>query len=137
MLDTTPQNPITTGIKNRECECINPSTKEKQGDIIDKMVRLSDSANVPEPILLNSSTSTVIAEANPDRKYFHVSSSGTPNEVWIKLQPASVDDDKKGIFLVASVGGDGSWEMPSNSIYTGEISAIAGSNGPTVSVTEF
>lgn len=95
-------------------------------------------------VALNSSTATKIADANPDRIFFHVSINGnTSNEsIFIKLQAASVDNEKCGIWIGRYLDEDGSyfkefWEMPPDNIYTGEISAIMNSGTHTVHITEY
>lgn len=97
-----------------------------------------DTATVSSAISAGS-TSIVLAIANEDRLFFRVNiKNGNGNGVWIKLQAASVDDDKKGIFLLASEdGGELSWTMPPDNIYTGEICAIRQSNTTDVYVTEY
>ena len=97
----------------------------------------SDSASVNDGIALNGSTSVVIADANPKRIFFEVNNNFSDKAVWIKLQPADDDNDKKGIFLNEKEKGRTHWEMPPDNIYTGEISAIADSSNPTVYVTEY
>ena len=96
----------------------------------------SDSATI-EKVELNNTTSVKIADANKGRTFFHINSNGSPFEVWIKLQPAHIDNDKKGIFLHKSIEGGNFWEMPEDNIYTGEISAIAVNGSPTIYVTEY
>ena len=59
----------------------------------------------------------------------------TGNDVFVKLQAASVDDDSKGIMLSNGL----TWEMPTDAIYTGEVSCIKDGVGPsaTIFVTEY
>ena len=82
----------------------------------------NEAADVKNGIQLNSSSSTKIADANPNRKYFHVNSNFSDKASWIKLQAASVDNTKKGIFLNEKEKGVTHWDMPPDNIYTGEIS---------------
>ncbi len=77
-------------------------------------------ATVSDAIALNSTTSVIIALENQNRTFFRFDNS-TIQDVWLKLQAAATDDDKKGI-LVKKNGGF--WEMPPDNIYPGEISAI-------------
>ena len=92
-------------------------------------------------ITLNSLTSTTIAaeqiktDGRPNRIFFAVSNSSN-NDVWLKLQAASVDDLKKGIHLPGIGNIESYWEMSDN-IYKGEISAIAESGTPDVHVVEY
>ncbi len=97
----------------------------------------NDTAVVVAGITLNSSTTVVIAAANPDRLFFHVHSNFPEKACWIKLQAASVDNVQKGIFLNEKEKGETSWEMPPDNVYTGEISAIADDGAPMVYVTEY
>jgi len=97
----------------------------------------NDESTISGGTTLNSSTSSVIAVANPDRIYFSVNSNFSDKACWIKLQSATTDNDKKGIFLNEKEKGITMWEMPVDNIYTGEISAIADSGSPVVFVTEY
>lgn len=96
-------------------------------------------ASISSAIILNGTTSTKIANANSERMYFYVTNNSSVNGVWIKLQAASGDNDKKGIYLAPApaVGQCSFWEMPVDNIYTGEISAIAVADSPDVYVTEY
>ena len=78
-------------------------------------------------------TSIVAKTANTDRRYLSI--SVTVNDVFIKLQTAATDNDSKGITLA-----DGeTWIMPTDAIYTGEVSAIKDGVGPDaiIYVTEY
>jgi len=89
-------------------------------------------------IPLNSSTSTVISAANPDRLFFYVNNGVEPDKAcWIKLHAASLDNTKHGILLHEGEKGVGDWAMPVDNAYTGEISAIADDSNCTVYVTEY
>lgn len=92
----------------------------------------NDTAVLSSAIALNATTSTTIASADSSRIFASVSNEG-PQTVWIKLQAASVDNDKKGIRLPR----EGTWEMPMDNIYTGEISAIADTGTPNIFVTDY
>lgn len=97
----------------------------------------NDESGISSPITLNTTTSTVLAVANPDRIAFHVGNNDANAGAWIKLQAASVDNDMKGIFLNRAVRGDNHWDMSPDNIYTGEISAIANTAPVDVYVTEY
>jgi len=105
---------------------------------IGRNINRNDTADVKAGVALNSSTSVKIADANPDRIFFHVNNGVEPDKAcWIKLHAEDEDDDKHGI-LVHEIGkGIGHWEMPPDNIYTGEISAIAEDTPCTVYVTEY
>ena len=105
--------------------------------VIGRNTNVSDTATVASGIVLNATTSTIIAAANPKRIFLHVDNNFSDKAVWIKLQAASVDDDDKGIFLNEKEKGITHWTMPPDNIYTGEISAIADDGSPTVYVTEY
>ena len=80
-----------------------------------------------------STTSIVAKTANTDRR--HLSISVTVNDIFIKLQTAATDDDSKGI----TVADGETWIMPTDAIYTGEVSAIKDGVGPDaiIYVTEY
>lgn len=99
---------------------------------IGRTINVNDIATLSQGITLNSSTSTKVADSNTDRINFTFSNPGN-NQVWLKFQAASVDDDKKGIAILRG----GFYEMPTDNIYTGEVSAIAETGVPTVYNTEF
>jgi hypothetical protein len=83
-------------------------------------------------ISLNALTSTTIITANGNRIFFAITNNGAKN-IWLKLQAASVDNDKKGIYIPKQTY----WEMPMDNIYTGEISAISISGTPDIYYTEY
>ena len=88
----------------------------------------ASTATITQPVL-NSTTSTKIKDSGSDFVGFAVSNESTI-DIWIKFQPASDDNDKKGIFLERG----GFYEMPTGQRYTGEISAISDSGTPTINV---
>jgi len=104
---------------------------------IGRNVNVTDTAVVASGVALNTSTSTTISVANAERIVLHVSNDSNANGFWLKMQAASVDDDKKGIFITGKVQSNASWTMPPDNIYTGEISAIADADGPCAFVTEY
>ena len=93
---------------------------------------INDTPNLSVAIALNSTTSTTIQAANEKRTFFCLSNDGN-NKIYLKLQPASTDNDKKGI----PIPKNGYWEMPMDSIYPGEISAISDTGTPNVLTTEY
>ena len=97
----------------------------------------SESAIISAAIPVTNQATVKIADANPDRKFFHVHANGDSKPVWIKLQSANTDNDKKGIWVERKAGVNPFWQMPPDNIYTGEISAIADSIGVDVFVTEY
>ena len=108
-----------------------PSSDDRQHTI--ETATRTGSATLSDEIELNSSTSITVQAANEDRNFFGFSNCSIQSDVWLKLQAASVDDDKKGIFVAKK----SYWEMPSKDKYYGEISAIAVVDAPCVNTTEF
>lgn len=99
---------------------------------IGRNTNINDTVTLSSAIALNATTSTKIADVLEDRINFTVSNNSS-QDVWLKLQAASVDNDKKGIFLFKRT----IYEMPADNIYVGEISAIAENGTPNVYVSEF
>lgn len=97
---------------------------------------VNDEADVPSGITINSTTSTVIAAANPDRISFRVDNNEADKGAWVKLQAASVDNQKKGIWLKGDKT-ESAYIMDPDNIYTGEISAIGDSDSFDLYVTEY
>ena len=83
-------------------------------------------------VVLNSSTSTLVKAAGNGFLFFSVSNVSNHN-VWLKLQSAATDNDKKGIYIPKG----SYWEMSAQNNYEGEISAISQSNGPTIYITQY
>lgn len=95
-------------------------------------ITVTDTAIVSSGITLNTATSTTVAADNKFRLEFYLSNDNN-QEIWLKLQPASVDNDEKGILLPRN----STYEMPTENVYTGEISAIAKTGNPIVFITEY
>lgn len=98
----------------------------------------NDTAIVSSAISLNDTTSTTLSVAKSNRIFWaisipHALGPGLSVEIWLKLQSASTDNDKKGINLSS---GD-YWEMPMDNTYTGEISAITTSGTEDVFITKY
>lgn len=98
---------------------------------------VTDTATIKNPISLNASTSTTISSADSARIFFNVNNNDSTKGFWVKLQAASVDNVKKGIYITSKIGSNPAWEMPSLNIYTGEICAIAEVDSPDAYVTEY
>lgn len=99
---------------------------------IQRQINTNTTATISSAIALNNLTSVTVVNANTKRIFLFISNIGN-KDVWIKLQAASVDDDKKGIFIHAHE----SWKMPSDNIYTGEVSGIADKGTPSIFITEY
>lgn len=104
---------------------------------IERTRNTNNSSSISDPINLNSTTAVTIVAANPDRIFLDINNDNSANGFWVKLQAASVDDDKKGIFITSKVGSRPFWQMPNDNVYTGEISAIADADSPKAYVTEY
>lgn len=90
-------------------------------------------ANLSNVITLNATTSTKISDVNPDRLVLIISNTSLSSDIFVKFQPEATDNDKKGIFVAKGT----TWTMPSDNIYTGEISAIAAVDSPDITITEY
>jgi len=93
---------------------------------------------------INSTTSTLVSADRPDssnpRIYFNASIDDPTDDVYfyIKLQAASVDNNKKGIIVVSNTNrAQFSKELTGVSMYQGEISIISGDGTFDVHITEF
>ena len=104
---------------------------------IGRNLNTNDEASVIAGQQLNATTAITILAANPDRIAVQINNNSSVQACWIKLQPAAVDNDHKGIFLHKKGDPHGEWQMPTDNIYTGEISAIANTGEPTIYVTEY
>ena len=93
---------------------------------------ITDTALISSAIALNSSTSTTVASLFLSRMNFTFSNSSN-KDLWLKYQAASVDNDKKGIWVPRN----SVFEMTADNYYTGEISAIAVTGTPNINVTEY
>jgi len=75
-------------------------------------------------VSINSATATLFSAVDANRTYLEISNPSN-QAVWIKLQAASVDNVKTGIYLP---GGE-RWVMGDLDKYTGEVSAIMNIGG--------
>ena len=99
--------------------------------------RNSNDTATKATIVLNSSTSTTIQAANTSRIFWSVNNTSN-KAVWIKFQAASIDDDQDGqIYLPGSGSLKSAYILEPDEKYTGEISAIAVSGTPSVTVGEY
>lgn len=95
-------------------------------------------------VTINSVTATTISIANPSRIFFNatLAPSVGNEDAFIRLYPAAVDNIQKGIVLIRDTFGNSNlfvptWEMPTDNIYTGEISAISLNGTFDLLVTEY
>ena len=79
---------------------------------------------VLDSVSVGSGASVKVVDANEARIGLVISN---PNNqaCWIKEQSASIDNDKKGYYVIPG----GKYIMPTDNIYTGEVSAIFASGG--------
>ncbi len=101
----------------------------------DKQRRVNSNTDITfSEIALNSSTKTKILDANVDRIMAIIRNSNCET-VYICLQPATdVATNKIYEFLGGTVT---HYELPTDNIYTGEISAISETGTPTIQVGEY
>ena len=111
---------------------------------IERTRNTNDEATLSDAITLNDATSVKIADADSRRIFFHIclEDGTTDKAVFIKLQAAIVDDDKKGICIIRRMSGNDNllimdWTMPTDNIYTGEISAISVDGPINIYVTKY
>jgi len=102
---------------------------------IGRNINFNDEAVLSDGITLNATTSTTVAASvtSSNLRINFTFTNNSTKDVWLKLQAASKDNDQKGIFLAKGA----IYEMPTDNIYHGEISAIAASGSPVIYVTEF
>jgi len=100
---------------------------------IGRTSNVNDTANLPASFSVTTVTSVKISDADTSRIFFCVNNNNSSDAIWIKLQAASVDNDKKGIFVAKQT----SWIMPVDNVYTGEISCIADNTTTDVFITEY
>lgn len=110
---------------------------------IDRNRNTNTEATISDLIVVNG-TSVTAAAANPRRQFLHISlaPANTNEEVFVKLQAASVDNDFKGILLQRNLTGNSNahtleWTMPTDNIYTGEVSVISDIGPAGIYVTEY
>ena len=70
-------------------------------------------------VSVGSGASSIVVVANQERMGLVISNPNNQS-VWIKEQKASVDNDKKGHYLIPG----GKFIMAPDNVYTGEVSAI-------------
>lgn len=92
-------------------------------------INVTDEADVLGAISVDSTTSATLlsAQVNPEVARVKVVVHNDGNQaLWVKLQAAFIDNDKKGIRVPA---GEGAVIIEGSDIYTGEISGIMDSGG--------
>jgi len=79
----------------------------------ERTTNTNDTASIPNAITLNATTSIKLSDACSDCRIFFAISNNSSQDIWLKLQAASVDNDKKGIFIPKK----SYWEMPTDNVY--------------------
>ena len=97
---------------------------------IGRNANTTDESFISAPISVGSSVSTTLIAANEQRMYLAI--SVLDKDIWLKFQAASVDNNKRGIF----VGRNQMYELLPDNMYTGEISAICDVGTATIYITE-
>ena len=94
--------------------------------------RATSDTSTRDLVLLDATTAVTILAANTDRIGFALTNF-TANDIWIRFTPFDADNAKDGMCLPKmSVR-----VFDSVNMYTGEVSAIANTNGPSISVMEW
>ena len=88
---------------------------------IGRNINSNDVASMSDAILVSPIVSTLIAPSDETRIFFCVNNNDAIRGMWLKLQASAIDDDAKGIWIPKG----SAWMMPSDTIYTGEICALA------------
>lgn len=104
-------------------------TKRKSGNI-----NTHDEATVDDEVEVTVNNAVIALASNPVR--FYASITVLDKDAFIRFMPASTETtERKGIFLKKNT----TYELPTFSIYTGEISIINKKNNekPTFYVTEY
>lgn len=83
-------------------------------------------------VTLNSSAATKILNSNPERIFLYICNRSAI-DVFVRFYATAVDNVKRGIIVPSG----GSFKMDGNSLYIGEVSAIAVADSPAIHVTEF
>lgn len=102
--------------------------------IVGSNINSSDTAVLSSGIALNATTSTTILAAGDDREIRIILTNDGSKDAFIKLQAASVDNDKKGFILYKNTTTDLSDALTN---FTGEISGITDTGSTTIFVTSF
>lgn len=107
---------------------------------IGRNVNKSDEARVFD-VMLNSNTATTVIGPNKKRIYLNIDSCDAAGGSFVRLKPASVDNNKQGIYLAKNIAAEAPgrtfWEMSPDNIYTGEVSAISQSGALKLCITEY
>lgn len=99
--------------------------------IIGRTTNRNDTADIADEIVVGNALSVTLVEANPTRIYVGISNLN--KDMFIKLQAATEDNDQKGIFVPRGTF----YELPTDNMYTGEISGITVVGSTSVHVTEY
>jgi hypothetical protein len=97
---------------------------------VDRNRNISEEAVLSGAIIVSNAVSTILLPPNSERIYVAIFSQNF--DIWLKFQAASIDNDKKGIFIEKGQ----TYEFPADTLYTGEISAISNLVAANVYTTE-
>ena len=95
--------------------------------VIETGLNTTDNATV-DVVTINNTTSTTLIAANPLRLDLTIDNGDNIMNMWVKLQAASVDDNKEWFFVLKGKP----WIMSEhlkNAIFTGEVSGILNMGG--------
>lgn len=101
--------------------------------LIGRNVNQDDDAIVNDPISVGNTAQTVLP---PNSERLYVAISARQRDVFVRFIPASEEpNNKKGILVPRN----NTYELPTDNIYTGEISVITvqGNQSASIYVTEF
>lgn len=102
-----------------------------------------NSEQIPNPeasvrkINVNASEAVVLSPANPKRKFLFIDNGNGNRDIWIRLQPADISNDKIGMLLKKGTRRPNTFRLEGINIYTGEVSAISQSGSGSLMVTEY
>lgn len=103
---------------------------------IGRNVNTNDEASVGSVTTISGANASVASAVNSSRIYFGIWVQR--RDAWLRFQPASDDpSERKGIKILRN----NYYELPTDNIYTGEISILADGAAPSqsaeISITEY
>lgn len=112
----------------------------------ERTINTNNEANVPLLITANATTAVTVIGINLERTFFEIDILPKMTDVcvFIRLYEAAQDDIMRGAWIGRFTFGNSTffrehWRMPTDNIYTGEISVIllAGDPNEDVYITEY
>lgn len=98
--------------------------------IIGRTRNTNDTVDISSAVAVNSSTAVVLDIAREKRIFFSVTAD---RDIWIRFRIANSDNNKDGI----PIPRNGYWEMPTDAVYTGEISAMTETGSGVINVVAY